>query len=90
MATTSDYQEHVYDLEKEVEDLKSAAVRDETVISGLLVELEFVRGQQTQTLARKSNVMQDWLVDQTTKHKLRCQIRALRGQIEEAGHEPIE
>ena len=81
MATTSDYQEHVHDLEKEVDELKETRDRDREVIRGLLKELEFAKEQHAQTLARKSNVMQDWLADQT-KWKLRCQLR-------EAGHEPL-
>ncbi len=51
-------------------------------IEGLGRELAHLKDMHTQTLARKSNVMQDWLRDQTLKWKLRCQIR-------EAGNEPI-
>lgn len=54
----------------------------ETIL-GLQKELDFVREQHAQTLARKSNVMQDWLADQKTKWQLRCQLR-------EHGHEPIK
>lgn len=62
---------------------KDEALRTEVETNlGLIAELDFVKEQHAQTLARKSNVMQDWLKDQTTKWKLRCQLR-------ENGHEPI-
>ncbi len=72
---------HVYDLERDIEAMKEAAVRDEGLIRQLGVEIAFVEEQHAQTSARKSNLMRDWLSDQTVKWKLRCQVR-------ENGHEP--
>ncbi len=69
-------------LEKEVEQLREATRTGSESLIGLQKELDFVKGQHAQTLARKSNLMRDWLADQTTKWKLRCQIRG-------AGDEPI-
>ena len=63
-------------------DKEEAARRDGEEIIGLTAELDFAREQHAQTLARKSNLMQDWLADRTTIWKLRCQIRGL-------DHEPI-
>ncbi len=63
-------------------DKDEAARAAAETIEGLIREIEHLKDMHTQTLARKSNVMQDWLRDQTLKWKLRCQIR-------EAGCDPI-
>lgn len=55
----------------------------ELVLNQMGVEIDHLKAAHAQTLARKSNVMRDWLNDQTRLWKLRCQIREL-------GHDPIE
>ena len=82
MCDGPDYKGLADDLERDVEAMKEAAVRDGAMLSQLSLEIDFMKEQHAQTSARKSNLMRDWLKDQTTKWKLRCQIR-------ETGHEPI-
>lgn len=82
MPTTSDFEERVDDLEHDIEEMQAAATRDEEVIRQLSLELDFVKEQHAQTSARKSNLMRDWLADQRTKWRLRCQLRG-------HGYEPI-
>ncbi len=53
-----------------------------TTLAQLTAEIAFLEERQALTVARKSDLMQDWLADQAVKNSLRCQLRR-------AGLEPV-
>ncbi len=80
MCDGPDYKGLADDLERNVDRLEDVIASNKKVAEQMGDEIDYLQAAHAQTLARKGNLMRDWLADQMMKHKLRCQIRGLGGE----------